>query len=339
MNRFIRYSLILFALILSGITVFYYWAGSPNLEPHQYALVKSYPKGLSLPEKDTLSIISFNIGYLSGMTNNLPSRPDEEFFRENMDHAVELFRNQSAVFMGFQEIDYKSKRSYNMNQMDSIAYQAGFSFGAYVINWDKRYVPFPYWPIRYHFGQLISGQGILSKFPILSNKRIVMSKPQGNLFFYNHFYLDRLIQVVEVDVQGSILILINVHLEAFDLQTRELQAHILKEVVERYINRYPLLLFGDFNSRPPFHNVRNNEESTIRTIQSIPGIHMTVNAETYEDEAEKYYTFDSSQPSEMIDYIFYNEKILPVEFKVLAESAEISDHLPVFFKFIIKKNG
>jgi len=70
MNRFIRYSLISFAMIVLGITAFYFWARSPNLKTHQYALVKNYDTGSFLPHQDTLSIISFNIGYLSGMTNN-----------------------------------------------------------------------------------------------------------------------------------------------------------------------------------------------------------------------------------------------------------------------------
>jgi len=226
-----------------------------------------------------------------------------------------------------------------MNQMDSIAIHAGFNYGASVVNWDKRYVPFPYWPIRSHFGELISGQGILSKFPVLSNKRIIMQKPEGNTFFYNAFYLDRLIQVVEVDVQGNLLILVNVHLEAFDRRTRELQAERVKEVVAGYMDSYPLLLFGDFNSRPPFPQVKNNEENTIRKLRSISGIRMTVSEEAYSSDPQKYYTFNSQQPSEMIDYIFYNEKIIPLEFKVIHESTGISDHLPVFFKFIIKKNG
>jgi len=65
---------------------------------------------------------------------------------------------------------------------------------------------------------------------------------------------------------------------------------------------------------------------------------MTVSEEAYAYDPQKYYTFDSRDPSEMIDYIFYNDKIVPIEFKVLHDSCEISDHLPVFFKFIIKKN-
>lgn len=338
MNRFIRNGLIIFSFILFAVIAFYFWARSPNLKTHQYAQIKNYDTDLTSPLQDTLSVISFNIGYLSGMTNNLPVRPDMDFFRNNLDMAIELFRDRSPTFIGFQEIDYLAKRSHDMNQMDSIAHHAAFSFGAYVVNWDKRYVPFPYWPVRYHFGRLISGQGILSQYPILSNRRIVLPKPADNPFFYNAFYLDRLIQVVEVDVNGNALILINVHLEAFDQQTREVQALILKEVVIHYIDRYPLLLFGDFNCPPPFCKVQDHDEATIRTLLSIDGIHMTVDDMEYWVKPDKYNTFDSRQPSEMIDYVFYNEMILPVYFEVLTGSTEISDHLPVYFKFIIKKN-
>jgi endonuclease/exonuclease/phosphatase family metal-dependent hydrolase len=330
--------MVFLALIFIAIIVFYFWAGSSNLTTLEYAQVKNYDTGSSLPVQDTLSIISFNIGYLSGMTNNLPVRPDKDFFKSNLDKAIELFRDLAPAFIGFQEIDYMAKRSYYMNQVDSIANHTGFSYGAYVVNWDKRYVPFPYWPIRYHFGKLISGQAILSEYPVLSNKRIVLPKPKDNPFFYNAYYLDRLIQVVEMEVQGQILIILNVHLEAFDQQTRETQASILKEIVSHYIDRFPLLLIGDFNSHPPFHDVQNHDENTIRTLLSIKGIRMSVNEVDYMVDPMKFYTYDSRHPTEMIDYVFYNEKILPVSFEVLRESPEISDHLPVYFKFIIKKN-
>ena len=64
--------------------------------------------------------------------------------------------------------------------MDSIALYCGFLEGAYAVNWDKRYVPFPYWPPVVHFGEMLSGQGVLSKFPILMNKKIVLQKPEEN---------------------------------------------------------------------------------------------------------------------------------------------------------------
>jgi endonuclease/exonuclease/phosphatase family metal-dependent hydrolase len=320
------------------VIIFYFWAGSSNLPTSQYNQINTYDSSSFSPDHDTLGIISFNIGYLSGMTNNLPTRPGLDFFQNNMEEIIRLFRDYSPAFIGFQEIDYHAKRSWFINQMDSIGMNLKVPNGAYVVNWDKRYVPFPYWPIRYHFGKMISGQGLLSHHPIIRNKRIVLPKPDENPFYYNEFYLDRLIQIAEVDVQGTRMILMNVHLEAFDRETREMQADILKDTVIRYIEKYPLLLFGDFNSRPPFEEITMNDETTIRTILSIPGIRMAISKKEYLENPSVFYTYSSRDPVEMIDYIFYNNRIQAISFEVLEESGEISDHLPVYFKFKLNKN-
>jgi endonuclease/exonuclease/phosphatase family metal-dependent hydrolase len=284
-----------------------------------------------------MSIISFNIGYLSGMTNNLPLHPGYDFFQENMVQAVELFRNRLPTFIGFQEIDYQAKRSWFVNQLDTIAEKLQFPFGAYTVNWDKRYVPFPYWPVKVHFGKLISGQGMISQFPILTMKRIVLPKPERNPFYYNTFYIDRLIQIAQIDIRGSQLIIMNVHMEAYDKETREIQAAILKDTVERYTGKYPLLLIGDFNSRPPFKNLNEDMDNTIQTILSIPGIELALSEKEYSENPHQFFTFSSRNPVEMIDYIFHNERIEAIEYEVLQESGEISDHRPVYFKFMIKK--
>jgi hypothetical protein len=72
--------------------------------------------------------------------------------------------------------------------------------GAIAINWDKRYVPFPYWPITQQFGRTLSGQSILSRFPIQNHERHVLDRVAGNNWIYNAFYLDRLAQVAEIVV-------------------------------------------------------------------------------------------------------------------------------------------
>lgn len=324
--------------MISGFAGFYFWASSSNLNVHEYAGVTNYGSKSALSIDDTMSVITFNIGYLSGMTNNQPVIPDHNFFTGNLNRVIKLFNDYKPTFLGLQEIDFSARRSVYHNQMDSIAKRAQYFYAAHVVNWDKKYVPFPYWPFQVHFGKIVSGQAVLSKFPVLTNRRVVLPKPQNNPFYYNTFYLDRLIQIVEVDLDNQILIIINVHLEAYDKITREKQSEILYEVTEKYLTDFPLLLIGDFNSRPPFKEAKNNEESTIKNILSLPGIQMATTELDYRIRPEEYFTFTSRNPYEKIDYIFYNSKILPVESFVIRSSGEISDHLPVYFKFIIKND-
>ena len=72
-----------------------------------------------------------------------------------------------------------------------------------------------------------SGQAILSKFPVLEQDVYVLQKPQAATFYYNAFYLGSISAKNHYPtcLQGS-LTLLNVHLEAFDTETRESQAQV-----------------------------------------------------------------------------------------------------------------
>ncbi len=64
--------------------------------------------------------------------------------------------------MAFQEIDYGSARRYHVDQEERIASAFHYPYRARAVNWDKRYVAFPYWPPSAHFGKIISGQSVVN---------------------------------------------------------------------------------------------------------------------------------------------------------------------------------
>ncbi len=248
MKFLLRSLLTVLLVIIIFLSGFYFWASSPTGLTSEYSRIVEFDGITGYRPSDTLSVMTYNIGYLSGMTNNRPVDTTQTFFQENLDRVQYMFRQLSPSFTAFQEVDFYSQRSYFMNQFDSLAHSTGYGYGAYAINWDKQYVPFPYWPFRVHFGKMLSGQGVLSSFPVIENRRIVLSKPEDNPFFYNAFYLDRLIQVCKINVNEDTLILINVHLEAFDQETREKQSRTLKALITDYMEN-PLILAGDFNPK------------------------------------------------------------------------------------------
>jgi len=172
-------------LILSFFIGFFFWASSTVVSYDSYAQKTSFHIDTNHSASHTFSLLTYNIGYLSGMTNNLPVERSKVLFDNNMSAINELLKKQEADVVLFQEIDFDSKRSFNTNQYKAIALGAGYRDGAYVVNWDKRYVPFPYWPIKTHFGRILSGQAILSQYAIYSNERLILPKPQSNSFIYN----------------------------------------------------------------------------------------------------------------------------------------------------------
>jgi len=321
-------------LVIIGIVSFYFWGSSSHYEIEKYTEIINFNSSKESYLKDTLSICTYNIGYLSGMTNNLPISPDEDFYNKNLKNAQQLFESINPDFIGFQEIDYNSNRSYNVNQMTEIANHCNYGYGAAAINWDKKYVPFPYWPPSMHFGEMLSGQGVISKYPIKSNEIKTLAKPESNPFYYNAFYLERLAQITQVEVNGTSLIIINVHLEAFDIETREIHAQTVLEIYRQYEKTHPVLLVGDFNSTSPFATNGYENDKTMEYIFNEPGIGSAIVKEQYLQSEKDYFTFSSGDPTDKIDYIFYNKnKISPVSGKVLKTAGQISDHIPVLFEF------
>lgn len=336
MKTILKYST---ALLIVFVMTFYFWGSSGNLSEEQLVEIIQYESSNNSAEKDTFSIVTYNIGYLSGMTNNVAMERSEGFVADNLTKAQELINNYNPDFIGFQEIDFDSDRSYNVNQMEEIAKTNEYGYGAIAVNWDKNYVPFPYLPPSAHFSQMLSGQGVLSKYPIATNTTEVLVKPESNPFYYNAFYLDRLAQICSVDVNGKKVIIINVHLEAFVEETRVEHVKTVLALYHQYSNDHPVLLIGDFNSVSPFATNRHEYENDISTniLFEEEGLAVAIPEAQYLANEVSYFTFNSGKPNIKIDFIFYNEdKIAPLESKVLTEAGEISDHLPVWFKFVLK---
>lgn len=314
------------------LLIFYWWAQGNHSE--QLPLHREIAISTDLiPSTDsTFAVMTYNLGYLSGMTNNLPVKPAVDLFDANLKAARDLIEKWNPDLVGFQEIDYASRRSYYRNQLDSLS--QGFTVAVQSVNWNKNYVPFPYWPPKVHFGKMLSGQAVLSKFPVIESQRLVLPKPEAAPFYYKAFYLDRLIQKLKLDINGKTVVLLNVHLEAFDQATRELQAHELLKLVESYCRQYPLLLIGDFNARPPFASESVTQEQTISMFLEHPLLSPALSEADYLQHEPRHFTFDTDNPYEKLDYIFYtHQTIESIETITLKEAGEISDHIPVLMRF------
>ncbi|WP_026135659.1 endonuclease/exonuclease/phosphatase family protein [Nafulsella turpanensis] len=332
-----KFFLLIPGMLLVLVAVFYFW-GSNNRFPEDtyHALLHYGPVTEAKSAKDTLSVMTYNIGFLSGMDNNLPVPANPGLYADNLKKVLNLFERLQPELVGFQEIDFGSARSFDVNQMDSLAKYGKYAFGMKGVNWDRNYVPFPYWPPSVQYGRMLSGQAILSKFPLMDGQRIVLNKPEAAPFYYNAFYLDRLIQVTKVAIgEKDTLVLMNVHLEAFDKQTREQQAEYLLNEYRKWATNYPVILLGDFNSRPPYASEIIEQEETISLFLEEPTLGNAIPEEVYRKAEKEFFTFNSEAPYEQIDFIFYTRKdIKPVEVRVVKEAAQISDHLPVLMRFV-----
>lgn len=324
---------VLLVLVLAFVA-FYFWGSSHNWKQEKYNQVEVFADKAAT-SSDTLSVLTFNIGWLSGMTNNLPVDRDEGLYKTNLRQAVKVLEEYRPTIIGFQEIDIDAKRSFYYNQPDSMGLKLGYYNGALAVNWDKRYVPFPYWPLKYHFGKLISGQYVMSDLPIEKSNFVVLPKPVNAPFYYNAFYLDRLIQKVWLKTKKGDLLVMNVHLEAFDQETRVLHVKEVIKEYKKYADTMPVLLIGDFNSRAMDAKGPLNE--SVRGMFNVPGLAAAITDSLFVANPQKNYTFSSGEPTEKIDYIFYNTRFIQkTETRVVQEMGEASDHFPVWMRFVLK---
>lgn len=335
--------------IIGILVIFFFWASSKTVSKEEYNAGRIWKISDKQEKKKTdriYTIATYNMGYASGMANNLPVNPGKDFYGKNINLICSALIKVSPDIVSLQEIDYDSNRSYRVNQPDYIASRIGLQNAAYMPNWNKRYLPFPYWPPSVHYGRMNSGQAVLSGYEILSQKRHTLPEPASNPFFYNAFYLERLLQETVISLDGREITVVNVHFEAWDIPTREEHARIVLALYKK-ISDKPVIILGDFNSVPPYASKKKGfaegdagedytKDSTIKIILTEKSLKMTIPEERYKKNEKQFFTYSSEKPYVDIDHIFYNEKIIPVKADVIRDAGTGSDHLPVYFEFKLK---
>ena len=177
-----------------------------------------------------------------------------------------------------------------------------------------------------HFGKVVSGQSIISKYPLKDHNRIVLERVADAPFYRDALYLERLAQITKVTIQNKEIVLINVHLEAFDKPTRVKQFQEVLQLFNNYKKEYPVILLGDFNSK-----ARDKKAA----IQQLLQMETVGNAAYIKDNLTN--TFDSKNPHKRIDYIFFTKNTIElISGKFLQQFGEASDHFPVFMEFKLK---
>ncbi len=348
MLRFLRIAGLVVGALLLFLVGFWFWASSGSLSSDELRQTKSYNVDPSARASrvdttaarsdgeaargDTLSVMTYNIGYLSGMTNNQPVERDPELYRSNLGNAITLLRNARPDIIGVQEIDFGAERSFGVHQLDTISRQLGFANAAQAVNWDVRYLPFPYGPPSVHFGHVISGQAVLTSFPIASHERTVLAET-SRPYVSRVFYIDRLAQGVDLVVGQDTVAVVNVHLEAFEQAVRVVQAREVREIVASLLDTgRPVLLIGDFNAVPG-----DPDDPTLARVARGLSLERAVPTETERGGAVTG-TYPADAPDRLIDHIFYNPgRVTEVGTKVACgrDDAPPSDHCAITMRFTL----
>lgn len=203
-----------------------------------------------------IKVLTFNIGYanlgeesdffMDGGKN--VRNGDKSLVQKNLVGVKAEIISAKADVVFLQEVDKSAKRSFNINEYENIA--GSFDdYYAYAENYVCDFVPFPFPPI----GKVNSGIMTLTDFGMNTAKRISLPCPFS--WPVSAANLKRCLLVSYHDVENSEkdLVLINLHLEAYDDGEGKIaQTKMLWEVLEsEYAKGNYVIAGGDFNQTFP----------------------------------------------------------------------------------------
>lgn len=181
---------------------------------------------------------------------------------DNTNGAIEIMTGLDPDFMLFQEVDINSTRSHGVNQLNLIEENFVDYGSVFATNFHSAFL---FYPIFNPHGSTLSGIATFSKFQIDSSLRRKLPIDEG---FLNKFFdLDRAFTVSRIKVDDKELVIINVHLSAYDEGGvyRKKQLELLNLVLdEEYKNGNYVIAGGDFN-----HDIANSL-NLFETTQEVP---------------------------------------------------------------------
>ncbi len=297
----------------------------------------------SLYDVDTLSIISWNIGY-AGLGEKMDFfyeggttvRPPKKYYNTCLNDIVNyisLWEKKTDIML-LQEVDFNSMRSYNINQKYKLLEKLRIlTFSDSLINYKVPFIPFP---LFQPMGKVCAGLVTLSQYkPTL----------QARMFFKNTyswpkhiFFLDRgaLIHGYQLN-SGKWLFVINIHLSAFeDAQTARFdEMSLIKAFIEKIVSKgHYVIVGGDWNINPPSFKLSllNNKNPVYQT---------EINPFSFSENFTHYYDtlhatnrmvntpFKETTPVTTLDYFLVSKNINVIHTEVIPLNFRLSDHNPV----------
>ncbi len=214
-----------------------------------------------------LTFITWNLGYgglgaeanfffdSEGMvrSNGKMIRPSEQNVKKYIRGAVEFAKHHPVDFYLFQEVDYRSKRSYYNNQFEAVAGGLPGYSATYAVNYLSDWVPIPLLEPWHAYGRVDAGLGTYSKYQPTTSTRYQL--PGDYPWPTRIFQLDRCALVQHFPTAfGPDLVVVNIHNSAYDkggtLKAQQM-AYLQKLLAAEYKKGNYVVVGGDWNQCPP----------------------------------------------------------------------------------------
>lgn len=351
MKKFLKIILILVLVILTAAAGLVAWLSIAEYKPAPVEPLDfiSHDDGSpALPTGETLSLISWNIGYC-GLGDNADffmdggenvKSSDHQRVSSNLDGVFKLlYEEKDPDIIMLQEVDVNSSRTYGIDQ-------SGVLCGAnsvHALNYSCPFVPFPLPPI----GRVNSGVFTSTDHAIASAERIALPCPFS--WPVSTANLKRCLLVSYMPIEGSDkqLVLVNLHLEAYDDgEGKAAQTAQLKEFIRaEYEKGNYVIAGGDFNQVFP---------GSLQAYPNITPDLWSPGVLTEDMIPEGWsYAFDASSPTcrllnqpydptdkentqfYVIDGFILSPNVKVESIETLDMSFEFSDHNPVMLNVVL----
>jgi endonuclease/exonuclease/phosphatase family metal-dependent hydrolase len=343
-KKILRYLLILIIVIVLGFIGLIVYALITDYKPQEKEIISVSEQSSVLKDSLSITLLTWNTGY-AGLDNEMDFFFDggtkvitpENKCLENL-KGIEIFLkgNDTIDFIFLQEVDKGSKRSYYLNEYDTLLKKLKDYSPFFTKNYDVFFVPKP---VSEPMGKVLSGIAIFSKYTPSTSIRYRFPGDFG--FPTQLFWLDRCFMVNRYPLaNGKELVIINTHNEAFDEgDIRRAQMEYLKVfILNEYSNGNYVIAGGDWNQCPPgfkpaFLENRVNTSQMVMPSDYLPPEWKWVYDATIPSNRTVIAAYDpATTTTTVIDFFLISPNIESDNVKCVQLDFKYSDHNPVIIK-------
>ena len=298
---------------------------------------------------EEFTLYSWNIGY-GGLGKEsdffmdggqMVNPPSQEVVEKNLEGITNFIDQQAGDAWLIQEADFNSAHTENINEVAMLQEYAGDN-GAFAYNYNCKFVPIPWPPM----GRMEAGVATYTDYSITKTPQRI-SLPCPFSWPVSAANLKRCLLVSRVDLDGTDkeLVLVNLHLEAYDdgegkiAQTNQL----IQLLTEEYEKGNYVVAGGDFNQSFPDvldkYPMENPELWTPGVLENsiLPEGWSFAYDMTNPTCRSLDKPFDGTNQLYVIDGFIISPNVSVNSVKTIDMEFEYSDHNPVELKFNFEK--
>lgn len=338
-------------VVVFGTMLIYLSIREYKPERKEIIQIKNQETGEKLKKDQEISVLTWNVGYgaLSEtedffMDGGKDVRPESRILvQNNLSQMKDVIKKTNSKVVFLQEIDKNSKRSYHINEVNTLA-KGWKGNWAYARNFLCDYIPYPMPTI----GQVDAGLVTLNRFQV--SEAVRYSLPTPFSWPLRVCQLKRCLLMERVPINGSQkeVVFVNLHLEAYDNGSgKKAQTRILAEILQKeYDKGNYVIAGGDFNQtfqqvdqrKYPIWDDENFQAGEVdeavfqngwkfATDDSFPTCRLLNRPYDRKDEKTQFY---------VIDGFIVSPNVEICNVTTLNEDFKNSDHNPVQIKIKLK---